>query len=105
MTLILSIRETHTRVWVWASVRELCLLATLVRIWVKFLPTGKYLYRNKVSLFIFLLLWLFFQANESIVAKTTVTVPSDGGPIEAVSTIETLPSWTRSRGKSGVLAL
>lgn len=73
-------------------------------IW-EFLPTGKYLYRNKVSLFIFLLLWLFFQANESIVAKTTVTVPSDGGPIEAVSTIETLPSWTRSRGKSGVLAL
>nr|BAE38561.1 unnamed protein product [Mus musculus] len=43
------------------------------------------------------------QANESIVAKTTVTVPSDGGPIEAVSTIETLPSWTRSRGKSGPL--
>ncbi|XP_021073009.1 rac GTPase-activating protein 1 isoform X1 [Mus pahari] len=43
------------------------------------------------------------QANESIVAKTTVTVPSDGGPIEAVSTIETLPSWPRSRGKSGPL--
>ncbi|XP_038935257.1 rac GTPase-activating protein 1 isoform X2 [Rattus norvegicus] len=43
------------------------------------------------------------QANESIVAKTTVTVPSDGGPIEAVSTIETLPCWTRSRGKSGPL--
>ncbi|KAL1789599.1 rac GTPase-activating protein 1 [Sigmodon hispidus] len=43
------------------------------------------------------------QANESIVAKTTVTVPSDGGPIEAVSTIETLPSWNRSRGKSGPL--
>ncbi|KAM7338749.1 hypothetical protein ACRRTK_002233 [Alexandromys fortis] len=35
------------------------------------------------------------QANESIVAKTTVTVPSDGGPIQAVFTIETLPSWTR----------
>uniref|UniRef100_A0A8C6QN75 Rac GTPase-activating protein 1 n=1 Tax=Nannospalax galili TaxID=1026970 RepID=A0A8C6QN75_NANGA len=28
--------------------------------------------------------------NESIVAKTTVTVPSDGGPIEAVSVIDTL---------------
>nr|XP_045009429.1 rac GTPase-activating protein 1 isoform X4 [Jaculus jaculus] len=43
------------------------------------------------------------QGNESIVAKTTVTVPNDGGPIEAVSTIETLPSWTRSRRKSGPL--
>ncbi|XP_075448016.1 rac GTPase-activating protein 1 isoform X2 [Ascaphus truei] len=37
------------------------------------------------------------QANESIVAKTTVTVPSNGGPIEAVATIETGPYWTRSR--------
>ncbi|XP_038608535.1 rac GTPase-activating protein 1 [Tachyglossus aculeatus] len=43
------------------------------------------------------------QGNESIVAKTTVTVPSDGGPIEAVSTIETVPYWTRSRRKSGAL--
>ena len=32
-----------------------------------------------------------------------MTVPSDGGPIEAVSMIETLPSWTRSGGKSGPL--
>ncbi|XP_053313726.1 rac GTPase-activating protein 1 [Spea bombifrons] len=36
-------------------------------------------------------------ANDSIVAKTTVTVPNDGGPIEAVSTIETIPYYTRSR--------
>lgn len=44
-----------------------------------------------------------FQGNESIVAKTTVTVPNDGGPIEAVSTIETVPYWTRSRRKTGPL--
>uniref|UniRef100_A0A8B9QYK4 Rac GTPase-activating protein 1 n=1 Tax=Anas platyrhynchos TaxID=8839 RepID=A0A8B9QYK4_ANAPL len=31
------------------------------------------------------------QGNESIVAKTTVMVPSDGGPIEAISTIQTVP--------------
>ncbi|KAM9673190.1 rac GTPase-activating protein 1 [Trichechus inunguis] len=43
------------------------------------------------------------QGNESIVAKTTVTVPNDGGPIEAVSTIETVPYWTRSRRKTGAL--
>nr|XP_020143324.1 rac GTPase-activating protein 1 [Microcebus murinus] len=43
------------------------------------------------------------QGNESIVAKTTVTVPNDGGPIEAVSTIETVPYWTRSRRKTGPL--
>uniref|UniRef100_A0A8C5LPV9 Rac GTPase-activating protein 1 n=1 Tax=Leptobrachium leishanense TaxID=445787 RepID=A0A8C5LPV9_9ANUR len=36
-------------------------------------------------------------ANDSIVAKTTVTVPNNGGPIEAVSTIETVPYYTRSR--------
>lgn len=46
-----------------------------------------------------------FQGNESIVAKTTVTVPNDGGPIEAVSTIETVPYWTRSRRKTGPLGL
>uniref|UniRef100_A0A667YSU4 Rac GTPase-activating protein 1 n=1 Tax=Myripristis murdjan TaxID=586833 RepID=A0A667YSU4_9TELE len=34
--------------------------------------------------------------NESIVAKTTVTVPADGGPVEAVSTIESVPYWTRT---------
>lgn len=33
---ILSIRETYMRVWVWPSVRELCLLSILVRILVKF---------------------------------------------------------------------
>lgn len=33
--------------------------------------------------------------------KTTVTVPVNGGPVEAVSTIETVPYWTRSRRKTG----
>ncbi|CAB1336568.1 unnamed protein product, partial [Coregonus sp. 'balchen'] len=41
------------------------------------------------------------RGNESLVAKTTVTVPADGGPIEAVSTIEAVPYWTRSRRKTG----
>lgn len=50
-------------------------------------------------------LFLLFQGNESVVAKTTVTVPSDGGPIEAISTIETVPYWTRSRRKTGPLGL
>ncbi|XP_068123354.1 rac GTPase-activating protein 1 isoform X1 [Hyperolius riggenbachi] len=36
-------------------------------------------------------------SNESIVTKTTVTVPANGGRIEAVSTIETVPYYTRSR--------
>lgn len=49
------------------------------------------------------LITILFQGNESIVAKTTVTVPSDGGPIEATSTIETVPYWTRSRRKTGLL--
>lgn len=40
------------------------------------------------------------QINESIVAKTTITVPMNGGAVETVSTIETVPYWTRSR-KSG----
>ncbi|XP_056411347.1 rac GTPase-activating protein 1 [Hyla sarda] len=35
-------------------------------------------------------------ANESIVTKTMVTVPNNGGIIEAVSTIETVPYYTRS---------
>ncbi|KAM6233459.1 rac GTPase-activating protein 1 [Porphyrio hochstetteri] len=43
------------------------------------------------------------QGNESIVAKTTVMVPSDGGPIEAISTIQTVPFSLRSRRKSGSL--
>lgn len=47
------------------------------------------------------LVCLSFQANESIVAKTTVTVPNDGGPIEAISTIQTVPYPRRSRRKSG----
>lgn len=37
------------------------------------------------------------QMNESIVAKTTITVPMNGGAVETVSTIETVPYWTRSR--------
>lgn len=41
------------------------------------------------------------QGNETLVTKTTVTVPVNGGPVEAVSTIETVPYWTRSRRKTG----
>ncbi|KAM3878567.1 rac GTPase-activating protein 1-like [Diretmus argenteus] len=39
------------------------------------------------------------RVNESMVAKTTttITVPVNGGPVEAVSTIQTVPYWTRSR--------
>ncbi|CAL8337826.1 unnamed protein product [Lota lota] len=40
------------------------------------------------------------RVNESVVAKTTITVPANGGPVEAVSTIETVPYWTRNRRKS-----
>uniref|UniRef100_A0A667XWI4 Rac GTPase-activating protein 1 n=1 Tax=Myripristis murdjan TaxID=586833 RepID=A0A667XWI4_9TELE len=40
------------------------------------------------------------RMNESVVAKTTITVPVNGGPVEAVSTIETVPYWTRSKRKS-----
>ncbi|POI27801.1 hypothetical protein CIB84_008449, partial [Bambusicola thoracicus] len=43
------------------------------------------------------------QGNESIVAKTTLMVPSDGGPIEAISTIQTVPYSLRSQKKSGPL--
>lgn len=39
--------------------------------------------------------------NESIVTKTTITVPASGAVVEAVSTIETVPYWTRSRRRSG----
>ncbi|XP_034545967.1 rac GTPase-activating protein 1-like [Notolabrus celidotus] len=42
------------------------------------------------------------RMNESIVAKTTITVPVNGGTVEAVSTIATVPYWTRSR-KSAAL--
>ncbi|KAM3618134.1 uncharacterized protein V6R79_016102 [Siganus canaliculatus] len=40
------------------------------------------------------------MGNETLVTKTTVTVPVNGGPVEAVSTIETIPYWTRSRGQT-----
>uniref|UniRef100_A0A8C0FR41 Rac GTPase-activating protein 1 n=1 Tax=Bubo bubo TaxID=30461 RepID=A0A8C0FR41_BUBBB len=43
------------------------------------------------------------QGNESIVAKTTLMVPNDGGPIEAISTIQTVPYGLRSRRKIGPL--
>ncbi|XP_068194762.1 rac GTPase-activating protein 1 [Antennarius striatus] len=38
--------------------------------------------------------------NETLVTKTTVTVPVNGGPVEAISTVETIPYWTRSRKKT-----
>ncbi|XP_070824084.1 rac GTPase-activating protein 1 [Chaetodon trifascialis] len=40
------------------------------------------------------------MGNETLVTKTTVTVPVNGGPVAAVSTIETVPYWTRSRRKT-----
>ncbi|XP_061641543.1 rac GTPase-activating protein 1-like isoform X1 [Phyllopteryx taeniolatus] len=40
------------------------------------------------------------RINDSIVAKTTITVPVNGGAVEAVSTIETVPYVTRRRKKS-----
>ncbi|XP_062314943.1 rac GTPase-activating protein 1 [Osmerus eperlanus] len=43
------------------------------------------------------------RGNESIVAKTTVTVPADGGPVEAISTIEAVPYWTRSKRMTGAM--
>lgn len=43
------------------------------------------------------------RGNEALVTKTTVTVPADGGPVEAVSTIESVPYWTRSRRKTAAL--
>uniref|UniRef100_A0A2K6SLJ3 Rho-GAP domain-containing protein n=1 Tax=Saimiri boliviensis boliviensis TaxID=39432 RepID=A0A2K6SLJ3_SAIBB len=43
------------------------------------------------------------QSNESTVAETTVTVPNSGGPIKAVSAIETVPYWARSQRKTGTL--
>ncbi|TWW57028.1 rac GTPase-activating protein 1 [Takifugu flavidus] len=41
--------------------------------------------------------------NESLVAKTTVSVPVNGGPVEAIATIETIPYWTRSRRKTAAM--
>ncbi|XP_062871375.1 rac GTPase-activating protein 1 [Trichomycterus rosablanca] len=43
------------------------------------------------------------KGNESLVAKTTVTVPNNGGPIEAITTVEAVPYWTRSRRKTAVM--
>ncbi|XP_062283370.1 rac GTPase-activating protein 1 [Scomber scombrus] len=43
------------------------------------------------------------RGNETLMTKTTVTVPVNGGPIEAVSTIETVPYWTRSRRKTATM--
>ncbi|XP_076840436.1 rac GTPase-activating protein 1 [Brachyhypopomus gauderio] len=44
------------------------------------------------------------KGNESLVAKTTVTVPKNGGAIEAVTTVEAVPYWTRSRRKTAAAA-
>ncbi|CAN9516039.1 unnamed protein product [Ophioblennius macclurei] len=41
--------------------------------------------------------------NEGLVTTTTVTVPADGGPVEAVSTIEAVPYWTRSQRKTAAM--
>lgn len=41
--------------------------------------------------------------NESIVTKTTITLPVNGGALEAISTIETVPYWTRSRKSGNIL--
>ncbi|KAI5095928.1 rac GTPase-activating protein 1 [Silurus meridionalis] len=43
------------------------------------------------------------KGNESLVAKTTVTVPNNGGLIEAVTTLEAVPYWTRSRRKTAAM--
>ncbi|XP_041801954.1 rac GTPase-activating protein 1 [Chelmon rostratus] len=43
------------------------------------------------------------RGNETLVTKTTVTVPVNGGPVEAVSTIETVPYWTRSRRNTAAM--
>lgn len=40
------------------------------------------------------------RGNESLIAKTTITLPANGGPVEAVSTIETVPYWTRRQRKT-----
>uniref|UniRef100_A0A8D0A384 Rac GTPase-activating protein 1 n=1 Tax=Sander lucioperca TaxID=283035 RepID=A0A8D0A384_SANLU len=45
------------------------------------------------------------RGSETLVTKTTVTVPANGGPVEAVSTIESVPYWTRSRRKTGKVFL
>ncbi|KAJ8358545.1 hypothetical protein SKAU_G00150700 [Synaphobranchus kaupii] len=40
------------------------------------------------------------KGDESIVARTTVLVPANGDPVEAVSTIEAVPYWTRSKRRT-----
>ncbi|KAL2090992.1 hypothetical protein ACEWY4_013255 [Coilia grayii] len=40
------------------------------------------------------------KVNDSIVAKTTVTVPADGGPIQAVSTIQAVPYRSHGNRKA-----
>ncbi|KAJ7999659.1 hypothetical protein DPEC_G00196700 [Dallia pectoralis] len=38
------------------------------------------------------------RMNDSVVAKTTITMPVNGGPVQAVSTVQMVPGyWTRSR--------
>lgn len=50
-------------------------------------------------------MYVLLQMNDSIVTKTTITVPVNGGPVEAVSTIKTVPGyWTRSRTGETTLA-
>ncbi|NP_001084820.1 Rac GTPase activating protein 1 L homeolog [Xenopus laevis] len=43
------------------------------------------------------------QANESIIAKTTLTVPNNGGPIDVVSSIETVPYYNTRGRRTGTL--
>uniref|UniRef100_A0A674EFR9 Rac GTPase-activating protein 1 n=1 Tax=Salmo trutta TaxID=8032 RepID=A0A674EFR9_SALTR len=51
-------------------------------------------------------IYVLLQVNESIVTKTTITVPVNGGPVEAVSTMETVSGyWTGSRKRTGETAL
>ncbi|XP_036840348.1 rac GTPase-activating protein 1 [Oncorhynchus mykiss] len=46
------------------------------------------------------------RLNESIVTKTTITVPVNGGPVEALSTMETVPGyWTGSRKRTSETTL
>ncbi|XP_077583340.1 rac GTPase-activating protein 1-like isoform X2 [Stigmatopora nigra] len=44
------------------------------------------------------------RINDSIVTKTTITVPVYGGAVESVSTIQTVPYRTRSRTRSAAPA-
>ncbi|KAJ7317868.1 hypothetical protein JRQ81_004030 [Phrynocephalus forsythii] len=43
------------------------------------------------------------QGNESIIARTTLTIPNDGGPIEAISTLETVPCYAGSQINTATL--